>query len=182
MASKIFKKAGQLLSEHGLDILGAGLTAGAPGVVATVLGKLGLSDKSTDDDVTEALAKADPAQLVELERINSIERVKVLEAELFTQRHQLENVLLDKQSARAMHTSTGDNTPKILTIFICLLWICMAGAMFVLTIPEGNRELVIRMQGSLDGAIATAIAFWLGSSFGSKVKDATISEMSDDEQ
>lgn len=169
--ANVFKKAGRYLKENGLEILGAGMTGGVPGVVGTVLGSLGLDDKSTDDDVEAALAGAD---LVELRRIESEERVKIVEAELHTTRHELEKVLLDKQSARQMYTQTRDNTPKVLTIFICSVWVLTAIGVFFVDIPAENRELVIRFQGSMDGSIATAIAFWLGSSFGSKLKGDTI--------
>lgn len=71
----------------------------------------------------------------------------------------------------------AEKVPMYLTFTILSAWGLMAAGLFFVNIPDKNHELVIRMQGTLDGALMTAVAFWLGSSLGSTRKNGTIADL-----
>jgi len=171
------------LAKNGLKILGTAISAGigygdrgSEGAMDAVKSALQLPPDADSQSVLEAAKQ--PGGLAALRAVENqipLEQIKAdtvrLEANLFTVRELAGLEVTDRASARQMFTTTNEGTPKHLTWLICLLWISMVMALFFVHIPPENRELIIRMQGTLDGAIASTIMFWLGSSFGSRSKD-----------
>lgn len=183
-------KLGDWVKQNGLRTLGAALTTGVPGVLATVATSLGVpEEKANDQDAVLAAAKADPAgaaKLLEVQNQIPIAKIKAhseaYAADLYTLRELSGLEVTSQESARDMYKETGDPTPKHITYFLLVGWALMAVGLFFVEIPAANREMVIRSQGNLEGSLATAIAFWLGSSFGSKTKDKAIArEMAEDD-
>lgn len=185
---------GDFLKKNGAKVAGlavkggmGALMGGPAGAVAAIAKEIGMPPDS-DEEAVLAAAQADPAVMAKIKEfemtldIKEIEaNLKEREAELHTVRELYAADAGDRNSARQMYKDTGEQTPKHLTWLICCLWIGMAIAMFLVQIPDENRELIIRMQGTLEGAIATTIAFWLGSSAGSKSKtDIIKNEMEED--
>ena len=78
----------------------------------------------------------------------------------------------DRKDARGMLIATRARTPAVLS------WIVVVGFFGVTTFllkygktPGLDDLLLGRLLGTLDAAFATVLAFWLGSSFGSRQKD-----------
>lgn len=187
-----FKKIIKGLGEVGAKTLVAGLSIGGGPVGAlagSVLGEVFDIDEN-DKEFTqkvEARLGTEEGQLLAKEaeyrfRLQSQAQLNERDIALLDKAVKaLESDERDRASARVMYQQTGDQTPKVLTYFICFVWLCMGVAFFLWEVPEANRELIIRMQGQLEGALATAIAFWLGSSAGSKLKtDVMAKELAED--
>ena len=73
--------------------------------------------------------------------------------------------------SRKMAASTGDIwTPRVIAIVVFLVWGVVQYHVFTSTIPEGMRELVARMLGTLDAVLMAVVYYYYGSSSGSAAK------------
>lgn len=139
--------------------LGGPVGAAAGALVASVFGV----DSKSPDAVAEAV-KADPDAAVKLRQIelDHATAIRAMEAD------ELKAQFSDVQNARAMHQDHW--MPAALTIVLALLVASFVAASMVLTIPKDNGEVIYLVVGQVVGAFATAIAYWLGSSRGSAIK------------
>lgn len=81
----------------------------------------------------------------------------------------------DRDSARQMQIATKSYTPEILSWMIILATLSLEGYILLEGIPPMVSDLVAgRILGTLDTAFGTVLAFWLGTSYGSRAKDAII--------
>lgn len=166
--------AGQL-AQIGLPALG-GLFGGPLGsTVGGVVGKgiaAALGVPATPEAVAAAVA-ADPNGAA----------VKLAEIEAETKRQ--DAFLADIANARMMQIglvqthSWVQNMPAILTLLIIASWITLTIALYFVQaeIPERVYQLLSQAYGAANLALGTAIAFWLGSSRSSQVKDNQITAL-----
>lgn len=78
----------------------------------------------------------------------------------------------DRDSARNMQIATRSHTPEILSWLIISATLALEGYVLTQGIPTEVSDLVAgRVLGTLDMAFGTVLAFWLGSSYGSRLKD-----------
>lgn len=160
--------AGQL-AQIGLPALGTLLGGPLGGTVGAVVGKglaAALGVPATPEAVSSAVA-ADPTGAA----------IKLAEIEAETKRQ--DAYLADMANARAMqlglvqtHTWVS-NMPAIVTLLIFTAWITLTVALYFVQaeIPERVYQLLSQAYGASNLALGTAIAFWLGSSRSSQVKD-----------
>jgi hypothetical protein len=81
----------------------------------------------------------------------------------------------DRESARNMQVSTKSYTPGALSWVVIVATVVLEGWVLVNGLPSSTNEFVAgRILGTLDMAFGTVLAFWLGTSKSSQVKDATI--------
>lgn len=66
----------------------------------------------------------------------------------------------------------------IISLAVLALWAYVQLALMSDAIPEGNRDLVLRMLGVLDAAVLTVLTYWLGTSVGSARKTDMLAERS----
>lgn len=77
----------------------------------------------------------------------------------------------DRDSARKMAAATGDVwTPRIIALVVFLVWGVVQYHVFTSVIPDGMRELVARMLGTLDAVLMAVVYYYYGSSSGSAAK------------
>jgi hypothetical protein len=62
----------------------------------------------------------------------------------------------------------------LIALVLVLAGVGVFAVLLVAPIPSANAHQIDLALGNLEGAFATAVAFYLGSSRGSAVKDATI--------
>lgn len=163
------------LAQIGLPALG-GLFGGPLGsTVGGVVGKgiaAALGVPATPEAVSQAVA-SDPSGAA----------VKLAEIEAETKRQ--DAYLADLASARNMQValvqthSWVQNMPAILTLLIIASWITLTIALYFVQaeIPERVYQLLSQAYGAANLALGTAIAFWLGSSRSSQVKDNQITAL-----
>lgn len=166
--------AGQL-AQIGLPALGTLLGGPLGGTVGAVVGKgvaAALGVPATPEAVSQAIA-ADPSGA----------SIKLAEIEAETKRQ--DAYLADIANARAMQLglvqthSWTQNMPAIVTLLIFTAWIVLTVALYFVQaeIPERVYQLLSQAYGAANLALGTAIAFWLGSSRSSQIKDNQITAL-----
>lgn len=78
----------------------------------------------------------------------------------------------DVQHARAAHRDHW--MPWVLTLTLALMVALLVTGLFAMPTPPENKEVVYLIAGQLIGAFGTAVAYWLGSSRGSAMKQDDI--------
>jgi len=124
------------------------------------------NEEGTEADVVKAMQNATPDQLAALKQIDADFKVRMAELEI-----DLERISAgDRDSARKREMEIKDHMPKILAVgitvgfFGCLFW------MFVSGVPKNGNEALLLMLGALQTAFTGVIAYYFGSSSGSKAK------------
>lgn len=175
MAKKPFKerKLGKILASKGLDQI--------LGIVGDLVPGVAILDNIKDailgngsDEVNEAISILTPE-----ERQQILELVKL-------EQQELDSILADKQSARAMQVAAlgqDDLFSKRFTYYFITAWSLFSMAFILMTtlleIPPANMRIVDTTQGVILGtAVASMFGFLLGSTHKSQQKDATISNLS----
>lgn len=148
-------------------VLGAALggpVGGAAGaLIASVFGV------AQDDPTAVSKAiKADPESAIKLLALEQEHERALLQMASDERKAEM----LDTQQARTTHRDSW--VPWALTLALVVMVSAMVAALVLLSIPEGNREVVYLIVGQLLGAFATATSYWLGSSKSSVNKDAML--------
>ena len=166
--------AGQL-AQIGLPALGSLFGGPLGGTIGGLVGKgvaAALGVEPTPQAVATAIA-ADPGAA----------QIKLAQIEAETKGREAE--LADMANARAMQLglvqthSWVQNMPAIVTLLIFTAWITLTIALYFVQaeIPERVYQLLSQAYGAANLALGTAIAFWLGSSRSSQIKDNQITAL-----
>lgn len=158
------------------DVIGAvapkiGAALGSPlgGLAVSVLAeKLGLSSEASEKDIAKALASMSPADYTKLKEAEYDYEKRCAELEV-----DLEEIhAKDRASARDRQIKTGDKTPNILAYIIIVgFFACFFTLFFYGSEVEGGvKDVLLAMVGLLGGLTAGVIAYFFGSSRGSKDK------------
>jgi len=143
------------------------------GIAVSALGSaLGMSD-ATKDKITDVLQSG---------QMTSDQVAAVKQAELTLKQHESDNgfkfaelEIRDRESARAMQIANKSLTPEILSWMIVVATVGLEGYVLTKGMPSEVPDIVAgRILGTLDMAFGTVLAFWLGSSRGSQVKDSAL--------
>jgi hypothetical protein len=128
---------------------------------------LGKPDGS-EQELAEAAAKATPELLLALKQAENDFAIKMRELDIDLERIANE----DRDSARNREVATKDWTPRILAGLITVGYF---GALFYMLrngLPQhGGSEAMLVMLGTLGTAWGGVVAYYFGSSAGSKAKD-----------
>lgn len=128
----------------------------------------------TEDEIAEAVAAAPPDVLLKLREADAnlqaeLEKAKISLAEIDQK---------DRASARGREVAAGDSfTPRALAaavtfgFFGVLSWLLMVG------VPEAGGDAVMVMLGGLGTAWAAIVAYYFGSSAGSRVKTEELANL-----
>ncbi len=128
----------------------------------------------TEDELAQAAAKATPEQLLALKKAEQDFAVKMRELDIDLER--IANA--DRDSARNREVKTRDWTPRLLAGLITAGYF---GALFYMLrngLPQhGGSEAMLVMLGTLGTAWGGVVAYYFGSSAGSKAKDEAMNRM-----
>lgn len=157
-------------------VLGAALGGPLGGAAVEVIANaIGLSDK-TEAAIKDALSGTTPEQLLAIKKADQDFAVRLQELGLkkeelsFGQEKELAQIAAtDRDSARKREMSVGDHTARNLAYAITVGFF---GVLFTLMFGEvtGNKEILYVMLGALGSAWAGVIAYYFGSTAGSKQK------------
>jgi hypothetical protein len=148
---------------------------GLAGVAVRAIGQaFGLTD-ATEQQVSEALAKASPA---DLQALNDADQQ--FQKEMAALGIDLEKIAAeDRASARDREIKTGDSwTPRILGAIVVVGYLAVQWYLLSHIVPTEMREIVLRSMGTLDMALGLVLGYYFGSSAGSARKDAVIGKLS----
>ncbi len=128
----------------------------------------------TEDELAQAAAKATPEQLLALKKAEQDFTVRMRELDIDLER--IANA--DRDSARNREVKTKDWTPRLLAGLITAGYF---GALFYMLrngLPQhGGSEAMLVMLGTLGTAWGGVVAYYFGSSAGSKAKDEAMNRM-----
>lgn len=141
--------------------------------VKSIAGKLLGRPEATDDEVEQAVLGADPQTLLRLRELDVEFKKSMTDAGI-----RLEQIAADdRANARARETQVRDHTPAILAYAITFGFFGTLGFMLVNGKPETGGDALLVMLGSLGTAWAGVIAYFFGSSSGSRKKDEALSQI-----
>lgn len=126
------------------------------GIMSKVLGKGG---NTVEEAATEILG--DPEKIQQF-------RMEMRKAEL----EELRIRATDVQDARK--TLTMSKGAVIVSAFVLTGYLAATATAMVIELPPGSRELAYLLLGNLGTGFGMVLTFWLGSSVGSKEKDAAM--------
>jgi hypothetical protein len=163
----IMKVAGPLLGQIA-PTLATALGGPLAGLAAKTLSNVLLgNEEGSEADIAKALQNATPDQLSAIKQIDADFKIRMAELEI-----DLERISAgDRDSARKREISVGDHTPKILAGTITLGFFGILFWMFVYGVPKNGNEALLLMLGALQTAFTGVIAYYFGSSAGSKAKN-----------
>jgi hypothetical protein len=154
--------------------LGAAVGGPLGGVAGMMLGKaLGKPEGASEEDLVTSLLGASPEQIVELKKAE-------LEFQKFLRENDIKIEQIhagDRASAREREVAVKDRTPAVLGYSITAGFFGILTWMLINGLPEDGSDALLLMLGSLGTAWTGIIAYYFGSSAGSKIKDTTISTL-----
>lgn len=137
--------------------------------VKAITEALGLKAGASEKDVAAALAGATPDQLLALKQADHAFALKMEELGV-----NLEEInARDRDSARRREIDTGDSwTPRLLAMGVTAGFFGVLAYMLKYGLPAeaGGRDAMLLMLGSLGTAWTGIVAYYFGSSAGSKAK------------
>lgn len=166
----------QFIKDNAKEILGAvapvlGTAIGGPmgGIAARAISQKLLGKPSaTTEELSNAIVNADPNTLAELKKIEAdflvqMERIGV----------DLEKIAADdRNSARQREMTVKDKTPAILAYGTMLSFFGYIGAVtFYPMTTTADMDFIYLALGWLGGTASTVVAYYFGSSSGSKEKN-----------
>jgi len=158
-----------IASVFGTPLAGMGVSA-----VLTALGITEADPVKVESKISEVLAVANPDVLLKLKTADQQFQLDMKKAGI-----DLEKLAYDdKASARARQIALKDKTPAVLAYLLTIGFFSVLGGLFSIEIPEGNKAIVYSMAGCLGTVWIAAMAYYHGSSLGSRNKDTSISELS----
>lgn len=163
----IMKAVGPLLGQVA-PTLATALGGPLAGLAAKTLSNVLLgNEEGSEADIAKALQNATPDQLAAIKQIDADFKTRMAELEI-----DLERIAAgDRDSARKREVSTGDHTPKVLAAVITVGFFGILFWMFVHGVPKNGNEALLLMLGALQTAFTGVIAYYFGSSAGSKAKN-----------
>lgn len=141
--------------------------------VKSIAGKLLDRPQATEEEVEQAVLGADPQTLIRLKEIDAEFKKHMTDAGVRVE----EIDANDRANARARETQVRDHTPAYLAYAITIGFFGTLGFMLVNGKPATGGDALLVMLGSLGTAWAGVIAYFFGSSSGSRKKDEAISQM-----
>lgn len=163
----ILKAVGPLLGQVAPTIATA-LGGPLAGLATKTLSNVLLGHEEGDAEaVSMALQNATPEQLSNVKKIDADFKVRMKELDI-----DLERIAAgDRDSARRREMTVGDHTPKILAAAVTIGFFGILFWMFVNGVPKNGNEALLLMLGALQTAFTGIIAYYFGSSAGSKAKN-----------
>jgi len=137
------------------------------GVAVKALGtKLLGKEDATEEEVSTAILSASPESLLKLKELESEFALKM--AELGVELDKIEAG--DRDSARKRQVDMKDWTPNVLAGAIVIGYLSVQWYVLGHTLPVDNQTIIIRTLGTLDAVVMMVMAYFFGSSRGSKHK------------
>lgn len=141
--------------------------------VKSIAGKLLDRPDATEEEVEQAVLGADPQTLLRLREVDAEFKKHMADAGV-----KLDQIAADdRANARAREIQVKDHTPAYLAYAITVGFFGTLGYMLVEGKPATGGDALLVMLGSLGTAWAGVIAYYFGSSAGSRKKDEALSQM-----
>ena len=123
-------------------------------------------ENGTEDDIMTALANPTGDQLAQLKKIDADFKVQMKSLDIDLERISEQ----DRDSARQMQMATRSWLPEVLAILVTAGFFGIIIFILKFGLPESGKEAILLLVGSLGTAWTGVMAFYFGSSAGSKQK------------
>ena len=134
--------------------------------VKALSGALFGHEDGTDEDIQAALANPTGDQLAALKKIDADFKVQMKSLDI-----DLERIAAgDRDSARNMAVATHDWIPRVLAVGVTLGFFGIVAYILIFGLPASGGEALLMLIGTLGSAWTGVMAFYFGSSAGSKAK------------
>ncbi len=134
--------------------------------VKAISGALFGHQDATEDDIMSALANPNGDQLAALKKIDADFKVQMKSLDI-----DLERIAAgDRDSARNMAVATHDWIPRVLAVGVTLGFFGIVAYILLFGLPQSGGEALLMLIGTLGSAWTGVMAFYFGSSAGSKAK------------
>ncbi|MFA0812674.1 hypothetical protein [Microbulbifer epialgicus] len=149
--------------------LGAALGGPVTGTAVKFLAEHLLGDsEAQEQDIAELVSNASPERLLELRSLDNEFKLRMRELDIDVYALEVD----DRKSARDMGVKSGLAAQMALSIafiggYFALLFALFSGEV---TLSPELRDMCVLMLGVMTGEIPRVMAFWFGSSQGSKEK------------
>ena len=139
----------------------------------TLAGKLLDRPDATEEEVQAAVLGADPQTLLRLKEVEAEFKKHMTDAGV-----KLEEIdANDRANARAREAQVRDRTPAHLAYAITIGFFGTLGFMLINGKPATGGDALLVMLGSLGTAWAGVVAYYFGSSAGSRKKDEALTQI-----
>lgn len=132
-------------------------------------------ESASDEEITTALSSSNPEILLKLKELDTEFQKHMAAVGVDLEKIAAE----DRNSARRREVESGDSmTPRVLAYSVVVLTFFLEGWILLQGLPAGVNEIVVgRILGTLDGASLMVLAYYFGSSAGSRDKDKSLSDI-----
>lgn len=146
----------------------AGLATRA--IAGAILGK----PDATDAELDAAFVGASPDKLIEYRlALHTADLAFARDMEEFGfKRDEIEGQ--DRANAREREKVTHDWVTPALALAVTTIFFATLGGLFFVRIPTENRDVLIQAVGTIGSVWGVVVAYYFGTSFGSRAKDKTI--------
>lgn len=158
-----FKKIIGAIAPTIATVLGGPLAGTA---VAALSKKLLGRDDGSEAEIAAALSNASPELLLEIRKLDAEFKVDMAKLEIELEKLNTQ----DRDSARTRQVSMRDWTPNVLAGLVILGYGAIQYLVLTQQLPVENTDIILRTLGTLDVVMVTVIAYFFGSSRGSKEK------------
>jgi len=149
------------------SVLGTPLAGLGVSAVLSALGIVESDPVEAEKLLSSTLAAATPETLLLLKTADQKFQTDMKKLDIDLERL----VYDDKASARTRQAAVKDNTPAVLAYLLTAGFFGSLIMLFFVTIPEANKPIIYSMEGALGTVWIAAMAYFHGSSLGSKTKD-----------
>lgn len=130
--------------------------------VSVVADALGLSEK-TEDAIKQAIAGATPEQMIAIKNSEQDFKLKMRELGINEVKDMEALAVQDRDSARKREMAVGDKTTRNLAYAVTLGFFGTLTALMFANVPDGSKEVLYVMVGSLGTAWCGINAYYFGS-------------------
>lgn len=159
------------VAKGALSVFAPTLASALPGPLGgiakqAVTSVLGLPGESTEDEIEQALATADPALLAQMRKADNDFKLQMKQFGVDLAKIDAE----DRASARSREVQLKDWMPKVLAFTTVLGWFGFTLALFRWALPTASHDLLLASFGILSTAVVGIFNYYFGSSAGSARK------------
>jgi hypothetical protein len=153
--------------------LATALGGPAAGAATKALSRVLLGkEDATEDEIAarvESWTAADVLAVKQADQTFALEMAKIAQAADALEAS-------DRANARAREIAIRDWVTPTLAIALTAIWALVMACLFFVSIPSGNRDVLVQGVGNASGLVGLVVGYYFGTSFGSRSKDAVIGQ------
>lgn len=148
----------------------------AGAAIAAIGDAFGLGPSASDAEIAQRLATASPDTLLQLKKAEQDFAARMAELGYKSETDLAKIAADDRESARRREVDRQDWTPRFLAFLVTAGFFGLLVAMIYAPLPEGSKEPLLILIGSLGTAWTSIIAYYFGSTAGGQKKSELLAK------